>query len=297
MSNALMCKKCHDSIVKDDVSEDSVSNGFDFGEIPTELSDLTLLEQILISRIRVRYTIVKLQMSTIKHGDMLQKAIRGNVIAFPQNVDEIHQAVELPCSIEDVPSLIKIILVGNVAQRQRYDLMSKFGKVRRDVVLRAINWKIHNDPHYADVQVNINFLSLLPEDDILSCVIETVSEVNTSEHTNGDDSERPEYIPIEHVGYVDFSGLSISSEVLEKTGFANAVLRVPHGLTPVSEYQDSYWPGAFPVLFPYGRGLPNEPRKKPVTFIKWLRHCLNYMDHRFRKHPTFIFVSFLMLNC
>jgi hypothetical protein len=144
------------------------------------------------------------------------------------------------------------------------------------------------------VQLNSSALDMLPVDDVPQTVLETLSEITRDTGDPGElntTDEKSEYIPGEHVGYVDFNGMSMSSDVLEKTGFANAILRVPHGRSPVSEYTDSYWSGAFPVLFPYGRGLPNEPRQKSVSFSKWLRHCLSYKDHRFRHHPTFIFVS------
>jgi hypothetical protein len=45
MSNSLLCKRCHESIMRNDISEDSKTNGFDFGDIPPELSGLSLLER------------------------------------------------------------------------------------------------------------------------------------------------------------------------------------------------------------------------------------------------------------
>jgi hypothetical protein len=106
-------------------------------------------------------------------------------------------------------------------------MLRNFGKVRRNVVANAIQWKIENDPFYADVQIDDVALGMLPDDDVPACVTDSVSEIIRSVESTDQSTtdENAEYIPAEHVGYVDFNGLSISSDILEKTGFANAILR------------------------------------------------------------------------
>lgn len=49
---------------------------------------------------------------------------------------------------------------------------------------------------------------------------------------------------------------------------------------------------AYPVLWPYGRGLYHEERPRKIGFSEYIRWTLQYFDKRFRKHHSFPFVAF-----
>ena len=49
---------------------------------------------------------------------------------------------------------------------------------------------------------------------------------------------------------------------------------------------------AYPVLWPYGRGLFHEGRPRKLNFNEYIRWTLQYFDKRFRKHHSFAFVVF-----
>ena len=53
---------------------------------------------------------------------------------------------------------------------------------------------------------------------------------------------------------------------------------------------------AFPCLFPYGRGGIEATRETDVDFREHVRWALQYFDRRFRKHETFPFLSFGILQ-
>jgi len=49
---------------------------------------------------------------------------------------------------------------------------------------------------------------------------------------------------------------------------------------------------AYPVLWPYGRGLFHQDRLRKLSFSDYVRWMLNYHDKRFRTHHSFAFVAF-----
>ncbi|GJF00155.1 helitron helicase-like domain-containing protein [Phanerochaete sordida] len=59
---------------------------------------------------------------------------------------------------------------------------------------------------------------------------------------------------------------------------------------------ENFFEKAFPCMFPYGRGGIEAVRRVNVDFRNHVRWALQYHDRRFRKHETFPFVSFGMLQ-
>lgn len=56
--------------------------------------------------------------------------------------------------------------------------------------------------------------------------------------------------------------------------------------------EDNFFEKAFPCLFPYGTGGIEACRRVAVGFASHIRWALQHHDRRFRKHETFPFVSF-----
>lgn len=71
----------------------------DPGIVPPELQGLTYVEEQLIARVHPLMSIFKLKGNA-------QFGYRGNIINFPQNVNEI--ASQLPHRVEDLKSLITV---------------------------------------------------------------------------------------------------------------------------------------------------------------------------------------------
>jgi hypothetical protein len=50
--------------------------------------------------------------------------------------------------------------------------------------------------------------------------------------------------------------------------------------------------GAYPILWPYGKGLYHQSRRRKIGFQEYIRWTLQYHDKRFRTHHSFPFVVF-----
>ena len=72
---------------------------------------------------------------------------------------------------------------------------------------------------------------------------------------------------------------------------------VPHGSVPVNEYNNpNLWLGAYPCLFPYGRGGPETQRKVKVGLRAYIRHILKLADRKFSLDPSFKFHAFNVIQ-
>ena len=61
-------------------------------------------------------------------------------------------------------------------------------------------------------------------------------------------------------------------------------LVVPHSSTPLNEYNNpNLWLGAYPWLFPYGKGGPEVIRKVKVGLRAYMKHLLLLKDKKFYK--------------
>lgn len=90
------------------------------------------------------------------------------------------------------------------------------------------------------------------------------------------------------------------------------VYGVRHGACPVGDFgpstqrqygseddgidEDNFFEKAFPVLYPYGRGGIEAIRRTKVDFRSHVQWALQYHDRRFRRHETFPFVAFGILQ-
>ncbi|KAE8752107.1 hypothetical protein FOCC_FOCC001269 [Frankliniella occidentalis] len=124
----------------------TAENMMDPGEVPDALRALTFVEQQLIARVHPVVCVYKIR------GH--QMGYSGNVISFPQNVNEL--ARSLPHRVQDLTSV--------VAVRMRDSSGHVDFRVRSGVVRAALVWLRENNPHYANIDLNEDNLALLPED-------------------------------------------------------------------------------------------------------------------------------------
>lgn len=114
--------------------------------VPSELQDLTIVEQQLISRISPPINI-----HMLKHGGI---ASSGHCVTFPQQINE--PATVLP----KLPSEINILKV----KRKGKNDSSKEYRVRRYTVQNALLWLKNNNPAYSDITISNDRLNQLPID-------------------------------------------------------------------------------------------------------------------------------------
>ena len=120
----------------------------DPGEVPDELQDLNEIEEMLIARVFPVMSVYKLRGG--QHG------YRGNVINFPQDVQEF--TTKLPRD----PSSLDVVVI----RRQSASNLEAFRefKVRRAKVVHALNWLKENNRYYGDIIIDQEVLRSLPVD-------------------------------------------------------------------------------------------------------------------------------------
>ena len=59
---------------------------------------------------------------------------------------------------------------------------------------------------------------------------------------------------------------------------------------------ENFFEKAFPILYPYGCGGIEAPRRTPLPFREHAQWCMQYHDRRFRTHETFPLIVFAILR-
>ena len=122
----------------------------------------------------------------------------------------------------------------------------------------------------------------------------------------------PTVIPLQISGGVDTSLTSLTSEELEAQAIRNMWqdgdewgYLVRHGGQPLTDFgrdqqgntrDNNIFEQAFAALYPYGTGGIESDLCQTLDFQKHVQWSLQYCDHRFRKHPTFAFLAFGILQ-
>jgi actin-related protein len=98
----LVCSSCHRTLQKNEIPLFSIHRVPVVDQIPEELKNLTILEKMLISRNRPVNIIIKLSSSQYQDSELKQRGLRGNVIAFPQDIGQVNANLNL-----ELPQLIR----------------------------------------------------------------------------------------------------------------------------------------------------------------------------------------------
>ena len=85
---------------------------------------------------------------------------------------------------------------------------------------------------------------------------------------------------------------AISSLQGTTSNFLQDTMIVPHGSTPLNEYNNpNMWLGSYPCLFPYGRGAPEIDRIVQVGLRAYVKHLLLLNDKKFARDLSLIHIS------
>ena len=140
------------------------------------LSDLTWVEEKLIARVHVSIQILICREPRKWRADKFypQRMLKGNMSTFP--IDPTVLLNKLPLRGEDVAGLVKVVFMSS---RKRISIRDasrlRFFVVRRKKVEAALRWLIANNSLYANVEVDEEALSRLPEDGMIPEVYETIT--------------------------------------------------------------------------------------------------------------------------
>jgi hypothetical protein len=78
------CRSCYKALARGVVPTTALANGLSFGDVPDALKGLSVVEQILISPLRCKMTVMML--SSVAGPGTSQRAIKSHAVAFPQDV-------------------------------------------------------------------------------------------------------------------------------------------------------------------------------------------------------------------
>ena len=175
----------------------SLANNLWVGQIPRELEHLTLPEQLLIAHLYPRVYMFKLYPKAFDRrsdGSTFQRGMRGNVSTYKLDTEGIASMINgnlMPRPPEILASIISVTFIG-VGSLPK-DAISSIFRVRRHVVLQALEWLKKNNPkYYGDVQIDTEQLNRLPEDDVPAEILAIVRQ-NTD--VGVVDQEEAGYVP------------------------------------------------------------------------------------------------------
>ena len=117
-------------------------------------------------------------------------------------------------------------------------------------------------------------------------------QINISKITN-------DTITMDSSGIIDADGATVHTNQQRQSAIQRlqGTLYVPHATLPVNDYNNpSMWLGAYPWLFPHGKGGPEIERKVPVSLKAYVKHLLNLKDRKFCLDQSFKFHVFNILQ-
>ena len=172
-------------------------------------------------------------------------------------------------------------------------------RVRRSVVLGALQWLIGNNKYYRSVTIESDALALLPEDGNISglCAVtlDTADEEEQLEApvAQDDDPFDPHlsgtFIPsvARRMTEQETVRQSVQERQSHQSSATPTVAWPPSG-NPISEFTtEGYISCAFPTLFPTGAADFVAPRQHVVTAGYYFKHLMMYHDGHFARHPRF----------
>ena len=325
-----LCKECLSALRHGRIPALALCNHMYLGDIPSELKELTVVEESMIALCRAKCCILRLKVD----GDdfakpTAQRALKGNLIVYPQKPSDI--AKKLPPSIEDITSPICVLFVGaHPSSNEWLRDKAKPLAVRANKVRHALLWLKSHNHLYKDIEINEGVLEELQFNPVLPFHVEHVTgshatDVSTSGYdptsqndvepvstslpsnpvsvppgvTTAQDSE----IPFPSIVITDVENIVSSSQMaaaairhLRKKG--GSFLQIPHDLQPVNEFfNPELFPMMYPTLYPYGiGGFKDSNRRVPVSMQRQVKHLFSLNDQRFQEHHSFLFAAFNILQ-
>ena len=194
---------------------------------------------------------------------------------------------------QDVTSFIIIVRKEGSAEYH------KDFRVRRSIVLGALEWLVTNNIYYRDVTIDHSVLSQLPIDGELTTHLPTTN-ISSSELDDTPPVQENDGDPVNaHLGstfvLLPSRGMTeqlvIQQSILQTTPATPVVNWPSANSTPINEFTtEGYMSCAFPTLFPTGAADFLAPWQASVTIASYFKHMLLYHDGRFAKHLRFRFI-------
>ena len=220
-----------------------------------------------------------------------QYGYSGHVINLPQDVSSFAS------SLPRLPAELDVIVVRKEgAAKSHRDF-----RVRRSVVLAALQWLVDNNKYYRNISIDHHAVAQLPEDGDLTGLHAMMLDTEVEEEEVSPTQDREDQyechltrttVPIVVTArQTEQETIRQSVQDRQSQGpFAAppVVQWPPVGGTPINEFNtEGYISCAFPTLFPTGATDFVAPRQHAITVGNYFKHLMMYKDGRFARHPRF----------
>jgi hypothetical protein len=150
-------------------------------DMPAILADLTIVERNVIARSHLIGYIIRLS-TTSKVGSSYRGA-RGHIVAFKQDPTLLLKILPSP----EVEPHYNITVSWDGGAEPTDENLRKFCTVRRERVLKALEWLKENNELYRDVKINYELLRTWPDDAVPPQLIQNAvrTEPGLSDHREG----------------------------------------------------------------------------------------------------------------
>ncbi|KAF9455506.1 hypothetical protein BDZ94DRAFT_1179772 [Collybia nuda] len=192
-----ICHECGKALGADRLPKLALANRLWIGDVPLELSILTLPECLLIAKYFPVAYIVKLfpKARGSQYWDQrtMNSALKGNVSTYRLDHTEISVMVSnniMPPPARILSATIGVIFVGpkNLPER----ILPDFLRVRRRRVYQALVWLKNNNPLYCDIIISELRLAQLPDNAVPE---EILAGTKYSSDTGALSMEQEGYVP------------------------------------------------------------------------------------------------------
>ena len=269
------CNKCKKSLQQKKVPAASQFNNMKVAKVPSALRELNNLEEHLIAK-----ATVFMKMVILPRGG--QRAVRGQVINFPSDVDGIVSQLPRPPSGEDIVYVQRPDSTSEV-ECQSVEHGARYLRCRYSRVMEALGWLKRNNPLYKDVIINGVTEDMFDDED----------DGNGSGEGENAHAHSEE---LQESGVVHLDVLHPNIPAVELLQEENAVHRQVHQLqrvtvTPLSICQDRHnlEVQAFPTLYPDGTNGFGTPRAIKISPLEYFQVRMLSADSRWACHPAYIF--------
>lgn len=161
-----ICSECESLLVKKKLPPLALANDLWIGQVPLELSALTIPEQLMIARHYPRCYVFKLYPREAAHlgVDQMQRGMKGNVSLFDVNTKDVVKMLEGQKMPNPTATLASVVVVTVI--RLPKDWLKGTFRIRRRRVYEALLWLKRNNGLYGDIVIDEERLQMLPEDGI-----------------------------------------------------------------------------------------------------------------------------------
>ena len=293
------CRTCLNALRIGRLPARALANGLWTGDIPAQLSALSFVEKLVISKYRHNACVVEVRQGCGTPG---QRKMRANAIIFPQPIAKVYDT--LPPPREDLDEILAILFVGPCIPTEP-DYKRTPLLVRRNRVVQALEWLIANNILYRDIRISHDNLNGYAEHEPPVGVLHKTSDglrsgegmaVYELDGEEGTSTGPCEFV-VHGLSVDDMTTMSYDARLavaMKHFSSGKSMLAIGHDDTPESIYHNvNLYPGLFPWLYPYGcGGFENSYIKTRLHRREHIRHLLMYADRRFQTDEYFPFIAF-----